>query len=228
MEHVNHHQLDHDDYPAGVELRFDAKEQFLVDFEQSTLSRFWKVSAWADSMSPNASAAKALLLYVGLLVLLAQASSGNAPGDAYFGKLKMSALRIRYETMQLKKRYETHQLLPEQAEHLLQLTDDAFIEWARRYPKDAWLPSTGYSIAQLYEELPGTAAQARAIALLSYVSSKFPQSQYAQKSRSQLHRGVSAKPYPAWAGSTPAPAPTVAPSPTPTPIPSPLPSATPA
>jgi hypothetical protein len=148
-------------------------------------------------------------------------SPGNAPGDAYFGKLKMSALRIRYETMQLKKRYETHQLLPEQTEHLLQLTDDAYLEWAHRYPKDAWLPSTGFAIAELYAELPGTVAQARAVALLRYVSSEFPKSPYAQKGRVALHRGVAIKPYPAWARSTPTPAPTPASSATTAPMPPP-------
>jgi hypothetical protein len=147
------------------------------------------------------------------VVLLAQASSGNAPGDVYFGELNMSTLRIRYETMQLKKRYETHQLLPEQAEHLLVFTDDAYMDWAHRYPKDAWLPSTGFLIAQLYEELPGATARARAVALLKYVARDFPQSPYAQKSRVQLHHGVATKPYPAWARPTPTPSPSPAPSP---------------
>jgi len=165
--------------------------------------------------------------FIAVLLLLAQGSPGNAPGDAYFGRLKMSTLRIRYETMQLKKRYETHQLLPEQAEHLLQLTDDAYMEWARHYPRDAWLPSTGFSIAQLYEELPGATARARAVTLLTYVASTFPKSPYAQKSRAQLHQGVSVKPYPAWARATPAPAPTALPSPAPTTLPTLAPSASP-
>lgn len=158
--------------------------------------------------------------FFGLLVLLAQASSGNAPGDAYFGKLNMSTLRIRYETMQLKKRYETHQLLPEQAEHLLLFTDDAYMDWARRYPKDGWLPSSGFAIAQLYAELPGETARGRAVALLNYVAQSFPKSPYAQKSRAQLHRGVAAKPYPAWARPTPTPSPSPAPSRSPAPSPS--------
>lgn len=117
----------------------------------------------------------------------------------------MSTLRIRYETMQLKKRYETHQVLPEQAEHLLQFTDDAYMEWARRFPTDAWLASTGFAIAQLYDELPGASARARAAALLTYVSSKFPKSPYARKSRLELYQGVTVKPYPQWARPTPAP-----------------------
>jgi hypothetical protein len=136
----------------------------------------------------------------------------------------MSALRIRYETMQLRKRYETHQLLPEQAEHLLRFTDDAYMDWARRYPKDGWLPSTGFAIAQLYVELPGATAHGRAVALLKYVAQSFPKSPYAQKSRVQLHRGVAMRPYPAWARPTPTPSPSPAPSSSSAPSPSPKPS----
>lgn len=144
----------------------------------------------------------------------------------------MSALRIRYETMQLKKRYETHELLPDQTLHLLLLTEDAFHDWARSYPDDSWLPSTGYAMAQLYEELPGTTARTHAIALLVYVKSQFPKTTSAARSRDALHRGVSIKPEPAWAASTPQPVPSPAASLTPpassvTPRASSLPSTTP-
>ena len=143
----------------------------------------------------------------------------TAPADQYFGKLKMSALRIRYETMQLKKRYENHDLLPDQTLHLLLLTQDAFDEWARLYPKDPWLASTGYELAQLYEELPGTVARDHAVALLVYVKSHFPETSYARESRNQLHRGIRAKPQPAWA-STPSATPSATPVVTPAPSPS--------
>jgi hypothetical protein len=166
---------------------------------------------------------------LGLIVLVAQALT-SAPGDRYFGRMSMSTLRIRYETMQLKKRYETHQLLPQDAEHLLILTDDAFQEWARDYPHDPWLPSTGYSIARLYEELPGTHASERAVALLVYVKLHFPTSRYARLSRDQLHRGVRTRPYPSWAVTPPPALPTAAPSVTPTSVspatPAPSPSPT--
>jgi hypothetical protein len=157
--------------------------------------------------------------------MVAQIAATSAPGDRYFGKLRMSTLRIRYETMQLKKRYETHELLPEDTEHLLRLTDDAFREWARRYPRDAWLPSTGLLLAQLYKELPGNAARDRAIELFVYVKSTFPASPYARMARDQLHRGVPAEPYPAWANAKRTPAaspassivPSIAPSVSPSP-----------
>ena len=115
----------------------------------------------------------------------------------------MSALRIRYETMQLKTRYELHQVTPAEAIHLLLLTEDAFHQWASAYPNDPWLASTGYAMAQLYEELPGASARDHAVALLIYVKASFPASRYAGTSRDQLHRGVAIKPEPAWAAALP-------------------------
>jgi hypothetical protein len=138
-----------------------------------------------------------------LLLINGGAAAITAPGDQYFGRLKMSALRIRYETMQLKHRYETHQLLPDQAQHLLLLTQDAFDEWGRLYPKDPWLPSTGFTMAQFYEELPGRSARDHAVALFVYVKSRFPSTSYARSSRDELHRGVWTKPEPDWAAATP-------------------------
>ncbi|MFY9708869.1 MAG: hypothetical protein WA668_01215 [Candidatus Cybelea sp.] len=168
------------------------------------------------------------------IALVAQAAAVTAPADQYFGKLKMSALRIRYETMQLKKRYETHQLLPEQAEHLLLLTQDAFDQWARAYPKDPWLASTGYAIAALFGEFPGSTARDHAVALYAYVKTRFPASSYAASSRTALHHGVPVKPDPAWAIAmrtpSPSPSPAVSPSSSPgasSPAASPSPSAAP-
>jgi hypothetical protein len=167
---------------------------------------------------------------VAVFLLLTQLGAMTAPADRYFGRLKMSALRIRFETMQLKVRYETHELLPDQAQHLLLLTEDAFYDWAQRYPKDPWLASTGYSIAQLFQELPGRLARDHAVALLVYVKSRFPTTAYARKSRDQLHRGVWTKPLPNWAivqsSITPSATPSEMPLATPAAAPSPFPSPT--
>jgi len=164
------------------------------------------------------------------IAMVAQAAPVTAPADQYFGKLKMSALRIRYETMQLKKRYETHQLLPEQAEHLLLLTQDAFGQWARAYPRDPWLASTGYAIATLFGEMPGATARDHAVALYVYVKTSFPSSSYATSSRTALHHGVAVKPDPAWAIAmrAPSPSPATSSSPAASPSPATSPSASPA
>ena len=50
MEHVEHHELDHDDHAAGNELgfwvvfRLDAEEQLLVELKQSTLAATLELS----------------------------------------------------------------------------------------------------------------------------------------------------------------------------------------
>jgi hypothetical protein len=49
--------------------------------------------------------------------------------------LRLSALRIRYEIAQLKSRYDNHKLLPENAKHLAELTEEAYYDWAGRFPK---------------------------------------------------------------------------------------------
>lgn len=160
------------------------------------------------------------------MVVATQPAVTAAPADRYFGKLKMSALRVRYETMQLKKRYETHQLLWDQTIHLLVLTEDAFDEWSRLYPRDPWLASTGFAMAHLYQELPGNLARDRAVKLFVYVKTSFPNTRYAAESRNELHRGIWVKPTPS---PTPAPPPTATPNATgvPSATPSALPSVTP-
>lgn len=174
-------------------------------------------------------AGPALPRCVAVFSLIAQIGAVDAPADQYFGTLKMSTLRIRYETMQLKKRYETHELLPDQTLHLLLLTENAYTDWARRYPKDSWLSSTGYAMALLYAELPGTQARDRAVALFTYVKSRFPKTPDAGKSRDALHRGISVKPEPAWAVQSPSPSPlpSAAPSAAGSPLPSPVASPSP-
>jgi len=157
-------------------------------------------------------------------VLLAATS---APVDQYFGKLKMSALRIRYEIVSIRDRYETHKMLPEDALHLALLTEEAFDDWARKYPKDSWLASTGYMFAGVYAEMPGTTARGHAVTLYTFVKSHFPNTRYAAQSRDALHRGVPVRPDPAWAAqrrASPRPSPT--PSPAPSASVSPAPSAT--
>lgn len=148
-------------------------------------------------------------------MVTATAAMASAPADRYFGRLKMSTLRIRYETLQIEKRYWAHQLLPNQALHLLLLTEDAFKQWAGAYPHDPWLASTGYNMAQVYEQLPRTTARTHAVALLSYVKSHFAETSFARESRDQLHRGVRVRPEAAWTAA-PSPA-TLSPTPSPTP-----------
>lgn len=130
---------------------------------------------------------------------LAAASSDNAPADRYFGRLRMSALRIRYEIAQLKSRYDNHKLLPENASHLAGLTEEAYYDWSGRYPKDGWLASTGLNLAHLYEDLPGASARSEAMKALTFVRSRFANTRYSKQAAAELQRGIAVKPDPLWA-----------------------------
>lgn len=200
MEHE--HDDEQHDHDHAAQQRHDQERQ-LVEHQHIAVSR-----AYAATVRNS----------FAVVALLTQLAATSAPADRYFGRLKMSGLRIRYETLQIERRYWSHQLLPDQAMHLLFFTEDAYRQWASAYPEDPWLASSGYNMAQVYEQLPGTAARDRAVALLVFVKSQFPKSTYAQKSRDQLHRGIAVKPVPAWA---------IVPPATPSPPASALPSATP-
>ena len=123
MEHDLHDEQ-HDDNAARQ--RWSATEQLEFHHEHAT----------ALTISPAWSKAKAARGFTRSYLPGDKLASTSAPADQYFGRLKMSALRIRYETMQLKKRFENHDLLPDQTLHLVLFTQDAFDEWARLYPKD--------------------------------------------------------------------------------------------
>ncbi len=149
---------------------------------------------------------------------LAVVPSADAPADRYFGRLRMSALRIRYEIAQLKSRYDNHKLLPENVAHLAGLTEEAYYDWAGRYPKDGWLASTGVNLAHLYEDLPGASARNAALKALTFVGAHFGNTRYSKQAAAELQRGMPVKPDPLWAikkRATPSPSPAT-PSPAPT------------
>lgn len=160
----------------------------------------------------NNNAVKAFTALVLLGLVAAMPPANNAPADSYFGRLKMSTLRIRYEITQLKGRYFNHKLLPEDVSHLASFASEAYYQWAARYPKDAWLASTGYNLAQLYEQLPGEDARTQAARALNFVRNHFKNTRYSKQAVAELTRGLPLHSYPAWAIAmrrtpTPSPAP---------------------
>jgi hypothetical protein len=147
----------------------------------------------------------AAALVVGIL-------SNAAPADRYFGHLKMSALRIRYEIQELKRDYEYHRRMPDDVSHMMGFAEEAYYQWAAAYPRDAWLPSTGYNLAKLYEELPGYDAHDRAVRALQFVRTHFKNTRYSKLSVAELQRGIAVKPEPAWAIPSPSPSGSASPS----------------
>lgn len=141
-----------------------------------------------------------------------------APADEYFGRQKISVIAIRHQIFSLKDDLHHGRKRPDYIEHGADTLDEAFTDWARRFPRDAWLPRTGWELATLYEELPGGDARARAVSLLGFVKSHYGGSVFAQDSAKDLARGVGVRAWPKWAGrppSTPAPPATATSIPTP-------------
>ncbi|MGZ3496391.1 MAG: hypothetical protein ACXWNK_03770 [Vulcanimicrobiaceae bacterium] len=143
--------------------------------------------------------------------------SDLAPADEYFGRQKLSVLGIRHLIFTLKDDLHRGRKRPDFVEHDADTIDDAFYDWAGRFPKDGWLARTGWELATLYEELPGGEARDRAVSLLTYVRGHCGTSPFAISSAKDLERGIGVRTWPKWAGTPPSPTPTIKPTPVPSP-----------
>jgi hypothetical protein len=154
------------------------------------------------------------LAIAALLPVLAIAQSSLAPGDEYFGKMKMSALGVRYAIQHLKIAAYHHATWPQNILHDTLQADDALYDWSKKYPKDTWLAQTAWGLVGLYEMIPGSIARNHAQAALDYLVKVWPKTKYAHDARLLLKNGL--PPQPAeWTMPTPAPAATPSPSPAP-------------
>jgi len=147
----------------------------------------------------------ALALVVGFTMGQA-AVSDLAPADQYFGHTHISILELRHKTLALKDDLHKRRHSPSDIAHDASALTDAFFDWATRFPKDPWLPRTGWELATLYEELPGPEARDSALQLLHFIGDHYPSSSFAQQSQRDLARGVGVRPWPRWAGPSPKPA----------------------
>lgn len=139
-----------------------------------------------------------------LAVTMGQARvSDLAPADHYFGHTRISVLELRHRALALKDDLHKQRHRPNDISHDASALTDAFFDWSTHFPKDPWLPRTGWELATLYEELPGADARDSALQLLNYIPQHFPSSPFAQQSKSDLARGVGVRPWPRWAGPEP-------------------------
>lgn len=131
--------------------------------------------------------------------------SALAPADEYFGRLKLSPFGIRHKVFSLKDDLHHARAKPDAIEHDAELVEDALRDWTTRFPQDPWIAAAAWNLATLYEELPGTGAQSRAVNALQFVRDHFATSVYAQYASRDLSRGVGVRPWPRWASADPAP-----------------------
>ncbi len=125
--------------------------------------------------------------------------SDLAPADEYFGKLRLSVVRMHHQVFALKDDLHRRRQRISAISHEADSIGEAFFDWAHRFPKDRWVPRTGWELATLYEELPGKDAREQAVTLLTFVRDRYAKTSLGSASSKELARGIGVRPWPRWA-----------------------------
>ncbi|MDQ6933488.1 MAG: hypothetical protein M3160_09990 [Candidatus Eremiobacteraeota bacterium] len=126
--------------------------------------------------------------------------------------MRLSVVRIHHQVFALKDDlHHRRQRIAAISNEADEITE-AYYDWAHRFPKDRWVPRTGWELATLYEELPGVDSRDHAVALLTFVRDHYGDSSLGGASVKELARGIGVRPWPRW-GSAPGPRPRVASAP---------------
>ena len=133
-----------------------------------------------------------------------QSTSVLAPADEYFGRQKLSVVRIHHQVFALKTDLQYHRRHPDSIENEADSIGEAYFDWANRFPRDRWLPRMAWELATLYEELPGFNAQAQGFTFLAFISQNYAATEVGRNASADLTRGIGVRPWPRWAGTEPA------------------------
>jgi hypothetical protein len=112
------------------------------------------------------------LLVACLQVARADAASGSAPADEYFGPYKQSVLEIRNRLNDYDRRDDGSMLeasVPPYLDHL----ETAMLDWQRKYPQDPWLPGMFAHLVREYWRA-GQVSSAQGLAALALMRSAYP------------------------------------------------------
>ena len=176
--------------------------------------------------------------------LRAQQLKKSAPGDEYFGRMKMSYLGIN-NTLRDDAVRAGDYTIDTGIINSVSFAEDALNDWRRKYPDDPQLARTFYLMGRMYGKIWTAAGQGRAAYYYQMLESRFPKTYFGKLMHAQLAKGftehvladalpcptplptATPTPTPMPRGfhptATPAPTPSPTPSPTPTPIPTPPP-----
>ncbi len=161
----------------------------------------------------------------------------SAPGDEYFGRLKLSYLGVdntfRDESIRAGA-YTTDSHIISQ----VNFAEDALRDWYNRYPKDPQLPRSYFLAYAMYRKIWTQPGQVKAWQYLHIIAARWPGSYFGKLVKKDMvgfveHYFLEPAPCPSAAPTqSPSPgrrwsAPTPSPTPPPTPIPSPTPTAAP-
>lgn len=153
-----------------------------------------------------------------------------APGDEYFGRMKMSYLGINNTFHDDSIRAGAYTTDPNLI-HSIGFADEALNAWAKKYPRDPQLARSYFLAFQMYRKVWTRDGQDKAWQYAHIVIKKWPASYFGKALKKDLAIGFTehyfAQPV-ACAALSSSPAPSATPSPMPSPTPTASPSPTPA
>ena len=151
--------------------------------------------------------------------------SHSAPGDQYFGRMKLSYLGINntfHDAAIQAGAYTTDSGIVNK----IKFADEALNQWASRFPNDPQLPRSYFMAVQVYEKIYTQPAQEKAWKYMQILVNRYPTSYFGKIEKTDLGKGFTEHWF-AMAQLCPTPLPSGAPLPeatpvaTPTPVPAP-------
>ena len=104
-----------------------------------------------------------------------------APGDEYFGPLKLSYIGIRNTLHDIGLRYDVNHDLSKQTFATAQLTERSIRDWQKKYPRDVQVPRAIYFLQRLYTKVLSQESRDRARVTAMWLSHDFHASPQAKQ-----------------------------------------------
>lgn len=173
--------------------------------------------------------------------LRAQLLKKSAPGDEYFGHMKMSYLGIN-NTLHDEAIRAGDYTTSDDIIHKVSDAENSLNDWRNKYPDDPQLARTFYLMGKMYAKIWTAQGQGRAAYYYQALERQFPKSYFGKLMHAQLAKGftehiladalpcptplptATPPPTPLPRGVHPTPTPSETPSPTPSPTPTPIPT----
>lgn len=133
--------------------------------------------------------AKSLVFCTILVAAFAQAGIANpvvAPADEYFGRMKLSILGIGNIMHDTKLREAYDPVHASDNYNKLASAEDALEDWAAKYPQDTWLPGKAYYMSHEFWAMNTPDADRAAERCRALLLSRFAESKYSSRARSEV------------------------------------------
>ena len=108
----------------------------------------------------------------------------SAPGDEYFGRMKLSFLGIDNTFFDERIRAGDYTTDSNIISHVDQ-ADDAMHDWARKYPNDPQLAQVYFLAARVYKKIYTEPAQRKSLAYMNLLATKYPNTFFGKTAKAE-------------------------------------------